>query len=401
MECPEGLEGADRKEEVLELKKAIYGCVQAARLFWKLLIKVLKEKGGFNGGEVDPCLLMKKGESGIVFIGMYVDDCLLIGDKKAIEETIEIVKTEFTVKTEWNPADYLGCDLKYKSDGSGLCWLLQSDIMKGLEKNFGNEIKGLQEYDTAGTPRKGLSRDPEGVSISAEKHSKYRTGVGKLLYLVKHSRPDIANAVRELSKVLDGPTEAAYKEMLRITKYVLSTKDWGLKIFPSRPSSGSFELLAFSDSSYADDKETRLSVTGYILYLCGVPICWRSKSQKTVSLSSTEAEWIALSEAAKDVRFVVQLVESMGIEVKRPVKIRVDNVGAIFMSNNITTTGRTKHVDVRTKFVNQLVDDGELAIEFVRSEDNDSDGFTKNLIRELFKKHRGSYMGKVSGMSAA
>jgi len=119
----------------------------------------------------------------------------------------------------------------------------------------------------------------------------------------------------------------------------------------------------------------------------GVPICWKSKAQQSVTLSSTEAEWVALSEAIKEVIFLINLLGSMRINVQLPVIVRVDNVGAIFMSENLTTTSRTKHIDIRSKYVREYVEDGVIKIIFVKSEDNDSDLLTKNLGSELHHKH--------------
>ena len=208
-----------------------------------------------------------------------------------------------------------------------------------------------------------------------------------LLYLVKHSRPDIANPVRELSKVLDGATSAAFKEMLRIIKYVLDTKTLGLKLEPTMEKDQPWELNCFTDSDYAGDPDTRRSVSGYILYVKGVPICWRSKAQKCVTLSSSEAESIALSEAVKEIMFVLQLLENIEIPVKLPITVNVDNVGAIFMSKNVTTTSRTKHVHVRTRYVNEYQEDGVIKIIFVKSADNDSDILTKNMTSDGFIRH--------------
>ena len=84
-------------------------------------------------------------------------------------------------------------------------------------------------------------------------------------------------------------------------------------------------------------------------------MCWKSKAQRSVTLSSTEAEWIALSEAVKEIIFVLQLLESLGIKVNLPITVRVDNTGAIFMAKNTNTTSGTKHVDVRTKYVLSLI----------------------------------------------
>ena len=128
-------------------------------------------------------------------------------------------------------------------------------------------------------------------------------------------------------------------------------------------------------------------MSGFILYVKGVPISWRSKAQRSVTLSSSEAEWVALSEAVKEIMFVLQLLENMKIKVKLPVTVRVDNVGAIFMSKNISTSNCTKHVDIRTKYVNEYVEDGIIKIIFVQSGNNDSDIMTKNVSDDLLDKH--------------
>ena len=91
-----------------------------------------------------------------------------------------------------------------------------------------------------------------------------------------------------------------------------------------------WEIIAFSDSDYATDKETRISIAGFVLYLMGVPISWKSKGMKSVTLSSSEAEYVALSEAAKEVKFVYQVLKSVNLNVQLPIVIRVDNIGAIF-----------------------------------------------------------------------
>ena len=188
--------------------------------------------------------------------------------------------------------------------------------------------------------------------------------------------------------VLDGASQAAYKELHRVIKFVLDTKNLGLKFEPTLfKSNEPWNLVGYSDSDYASDPDTRRSISGFVLYVCGVPISWRSKSQRTVTLSSSKAEWIAASEAVKEIMLVYQLVESIGIKVSLPIVIRVDNVGAIFMSKNITTTGPTKHVDIRFKYVNEYVDEGIVKIIFVRSNKNDSDIFTKNLGGDLYEKH--------------
>ena len=125
----------------------------------------------------------------------------------------------------------------------------------------------------------------------------------------------------------------------------------------------------------------------FILFVLGVPVSWQSKLQKSVSLSSSEAEYVASSEAVKEVMIVVKLLGRMKILVKYPVMEWVDNVGAIFMVTDITTICHTKHVDIRYKYVNKYAEDGAVKISIVKSTDNDSNIFTKKLSAEPHEKH--------------
>ena len=206
---------------------------------------------------------------------------------------------------------------------------------------------------TPGTPRFTARRleNPED-KVNPEDHETYRSGVGTLLYLTKHNRPDICNPVRELSKTMDAPAPVHLKEMYKVIRHVLSTKGYGLK-FELRKDMIKWALKALSDSDFASDKETRISVFGYIIYFCGIPIAWRSKGMKSVVLSTTEAEYMVLSEVVKKLKFIVQSLQTMNIEVELPITVHVDNVGAIWLSNNCTTSDRTKHIDIRTSFVKE------------------------------------------------
>ena len=112
-----------------------------------------------------------------------------------------------------------------------------------------------------------------------------------------------------------------------------------------------------------------------------------SKLQKVVSLSSAEAEFYACAEAVKEVPFIVQILRFLGVEVKTPVEVKVDNVGAIYMSQNQASSTRTRHMDTRWFYVNDLQDDGLIIVKFVRSEENVSDVATKNVSAMTMDKH--------------
>ena len=157
---------------------------------------------------------------------------------------------------------------------------------------------------------------------------------------------------------------------------MLDTKNSGLHIVPTMYD-GIWHLEALSDSDFANDKETRISVYQYIVFFCGVPIAWKSKSMKSVVLSTTEAEYVAVSEVVQEIKFLYQLQISMGIKVPLPIKIEVD-LRAIWLANNSGVSERTKHVDTRAHFVRSIVMDEVMSIEFVKSAENTSDIMTKN-----------------------
>ena len=284
-------------------------------------------------------------------------------------------------------SDYLSCKILFDKDKKK-AWLGQPHLIKNIESKFGDMVRNLQTYRTPGTPNQGIMRLKDvKIEVSKDEHSLYRSGVGMFLFLVKHSRPDLSNPVRELSKLLDRPTYAAIKEMKRIMKFVLDTRDLGLKIQPHKLQDETWELKVFTDSDWAGDKETRQSVSGYVLILMNVPILWKSKGQKTIALSSSEAEYYALSEAAKDIKFVYMLLIKMKMKVKLPITVYVDNIGAIYMTENISTAGRTKHLDLRARYVNKLAEEGFLKFEFVRSKGNKADQMTKNVSGEIYELH--------------
>ena len=120
---------------------------------------------------------------------------------------------------------------------------------------------------------------------------------------------------------------------------------------------------------------------------------------KSVVLSTTEAEYMALSAVVKELKFIVQLLQTMNIEVELPITVHVDDVEAIWLSNSRTTSDRTKHIDIRTSFVKEYQEDGKIIIKFVKSEDNEADIFTKNTTNTIFQNHQNKLVwdkGKIN-----
>ena len=268
MKSPVGMEEIDpgsSPEDCYQLKKGIYGLCQAARQFWKKFVDTIKkEPFGFTVSPADPCMLFKENNLGICIIIMYVDDMLIIGKKEQIQEFATMIQKEFSVKIQHNLVDYLGCEFhmnKEKTRG----WLGQPSIIRSIEQKFDERAMRERLSMTLGTPR-FTARRPENKEdkVNAEDHETHRSGVGTLLYLTKHSRPDFSNPVRELSKTMDAPAPARLKEMYKLIRFVLSTKDYGLK-FKLIKSIRKWVLKTLSDSNFASDKETRISIFGYVI----------------------------------------------------------------------------------------------------------------------------------------
>ena len=235
-----------------------------------------QEPFGFQVSPADPCMLFKENEPGVCIIIMYVDDMLIIGKKEQIQEFATEIQKMFSVKMQHNLTDYLGCEV-HMNKAKTRRWLGQPSIIKSLEQKFGERAMKERLSLTPGSPRFTARKleNPED-KVSSEEHETYRIGVGTLLYLTKHSRPDICNPLRELSKPMDAPVPVHLKEMYRVIRHVLSTKGYGLK-FGLRKDIIKWALKALSDSDFASDKETRISVFGYIIYFCGIQLPGEAK----------------------------------------------------------------------------------------------------------------------------
>ena len=377
MNTPPGYEAAE--DECVVLLKSLYGLVQSARQFFKKFGEILKSMG-MTQSVIEPCVFTQTSNLGMLIVAIYVDDCYVIGSDECLNKFItDIQESGLKIKVEDKPTDYLSCELGFNHDKS-CAWLGQPHLIKKLDKTFGHLVKGNYQYMTPGTPSYNIIRPTsEEEKISPERQTTYRSAVGTLLQFVKHSRPDIANPVRELSKCMDAATEGAFKEMCRVVKFVLDTKEYGLKLEPALLLKDDMvSLTMYTDSDWAGDRETRRSISGFIIFFMNCPIVWKSKQQVSVALSSTEAEYIALSEAAKEIKFVSQVLVSLGMKVKYPIIVKVDNIGAIFMSENVTATNRTRHIDTRYHFVHELIEDGLILVQFVRTDHNKADPYTKN-----------------------
>ena len=295
---------------------------------------------------------------------------LIIGKDEAIDDAIRVLQGHFQLKDPTSSQDYLGLQIVQSDDGKK-AWLGQPTIIKSLEKQFGEKVVKKKMTITPGTPGFIGGKVDDISKVDEKTQSMFRSGMGTLLYLTKHRRPDITHPVRELSMSMDGASMAHVTEMYRVINFVLETKTLGLRNLPIFKD-GIWKLEALSDIDFANDKDMRYSVYGYIIYCCCVPVVLKSKSMKSVVLSTTEAEYVAVSEVVKEIKVLNQMLGSTEIKVPMPIKVQVDNVGAIWLANNSSVSERTKHVDLCAHFVRDMIKDQVIEINFVKSAENDS-----------------------------
>lgn len=200
------------------------------------------------------------------------------------------------------------------------------------------------------------------------------------MYLAVGTRPDISFAISSVSRYLENPDETNICAVKRIFKYIKGTIDHGIVYNLTNK----MYLHCFSDADYAGDVETRRSTSGAVTTLCGGAISWQSQRQKCVSLSTTESEYIAASEAVKDLVWLQKLFCELTRATTACSTLYLDNQSAIKLIKNPEFHKRTKHIDVRYHFIREHYEDDLFKIEYVPSEQQLADLFTKSLPREKF-----------------
>ena len=213
-----------------------------------------------------------------------------------------------------------------------------------------------------------------------------------LIHLSKYTRPETLNPVRELSRFGGKPIPAHYKAMMRCMKYCTTTKRRGLKLQPYGKWDGKdrnykFEIMGKSDSTYASCQESRRSVSGWAAYLNGAAYTRKSKMQPSVTMSVTEAEAVAAASCVMDMIYGKEFLESLGLQIKLPMVLKMDNKGAVDLFNGWSVSGNTRHISTRICFIRELKEAGILSIVWCPGAENAADLFTKNLDREAFEKH--------------
>ena len=212
--------------------------------------------------------------------------------------------------------------------------------------------------------------------------------VGALLYAALTGRPDITQAVVAVAKHVQAPNKLHMAAVKRVLRYLKATPDLKINFGPTPPHQ---DLTAFSDSSYADNLDTRKSTSGMIIFFYGGPISWSCKSQQCVACSSAEAELMAAVGAAKEICYLRKLFNHLDISTNGPTIMHQDNQATIKMST-LGNIKRCKHIDVRYHFMTEKAVAKQIKVLYLPTKAMIADFFTKALPRPAFCRLRACFM---------
>ena len=207
----------------------------------------------------------------------------------------------------------------------------------------------------------------------------YASAIGSLMYAMVSTRPDIAQAVGVVSRYMNNPGKEHWEAVKWILRYLVGTVDVGLCYGGSE-----IKLQGYVDSDLAGDIDSRRSTTGYVFTLGSAAVSWISQLQKIVSISTTEAEYVAATEACKEMVWMQGFMEELG-KKQADCKLYSDSQSAIHLAKNSAFHSRTKHIDIRYHFIRSLLEDGSIALEKIHTSENLADMLTKAVTREKLK----------------
>ena len=371
---------------VCQLIKALYGLKQSPRVWYGIIKEFLKSLG-FNPTASDDCVYVSKNKK--MYVAIYVDNLLIIGADMEIIKHIKKKLGERFKMTDLGAAQhYLGIEI-IKSEGpTGPILLRQTTFLTKVLERF-----NMHKCKVSDTPMEpGLLNTLMPAKAGQKAHPDtvywYGSAVGSLMYAAVMTRPDIAFALSVVNRYCSNPDFTHVAALLRIFRYIQGSLHYGLGYEP-----GQDHFHGFTDSNYAGAVDGRCSTGGYVFFIAGGAVSWSSKRQTSpkltdlIALSSCEAEYYALVEAAKEGLWLRRLLMELGYTTtSEGALVWVDNQGAIALSENPKFHRRTKHIDVRYHWIRNEVTEERLQLEYIPTGLMAADGLTKPLGTQLFRR---------------
>ncbi|RVW51537.1 Retrovirus-related Pol polyprotein from transposon RE2 [Vitis vinifera] len=335
-----------------------------------------------NNSYVDTLLFVFHADGHTMYLLVYVDDLILIGDNATkVNHFIATLAQRFSIKDLGLLTYFLGVEVVPNKHG-----LLLSQRRYILDLLTQTKMQDAKTVPTLILTSPTLMLN-SGFSLFDP--TEYRQVVGSHQYLLI-TRPDIVFAVNKLSQYMHYPTTTHWSFVKRLLRYLVGTVDDGLQLYKDSTlnlhafSDTSLSLQAFSDVDWVGDKDIFCSTDAYVVYLGINPIFWSSKKQRTVARSSTEAECRSVANTTAELNFICYLLTDLGISLPSCPVIYYDNIGATQLCSNPIFHSRIKHVAIDFHFITDQVQNGALRVAHVFSEDQLADALTKPLPRQRF-----------------
>lgn len=367
---PPGYVDASQPNSVCRLHRSLYGLKQAPRQWNHCLRDALKDCG-FYQSKLDHSLFILKQGSSVLYCLVYVDDLLLTGNDSGLLQNVEKrLQAKFLLNSLGPLHYFLGIQATWQH---GNLFLFQTKYIKDLL----HRVK-MTEAKQVSTPATVSKIEATSATTALSDITLYRSTIGSLQYL-SFTRPEIAFSVNRLAQFMHSPSELNWQEVKRILRYLKGTSDYGLILRPTTLN----QLHAYSDADWAGSVEDRKSTTGYAIYLGRNLISWSSRKQKSVSRSSTEAEYRAIANTTSEILWIRNLLHELGLSVQTP-SLWCDNMGATSLTVNPVHHSRMKHVQIDVHFVRDRVANKELQVRYLSTKDQIADILTKPLAKGRF-----------------
>lgn len=376
LQQPEGYAKPGQEHLVCKLQKSLYGLKQSPRC-WNAEFRNYMISIGFTQTVGDPCVYVRRGDK-LAIVAVYVDDLIVLTESP--EEMSNVKGTlmrKFKMKDMGKLHFILGVTVVQKE---GCVYLHQKGYIENMLKKF-----GMADANPVSTPADTSVKLKKSDGVSGAVDGRiYQSIVGSLLYAALATRPDISQAVAAASKFCASPNSAHLTAVKRILRYLKGTSNLALKFQKTKGES----IVGYSDADWAGDLDDRRSTSGNVFIQAGAAVSWLSKKQATISLSTAESEFIAMSSAIQEAIWLKKLLSEVGLTFDGPMTLMEDNQGAIAIAQNPISHSRTKHIDIRYHHVRQSVLNGDVKLIYCCSKNMKADIFTKPLNRHLFEKFR-------------
>lgn len=384
----------DNTGRVWHLRKALYGLKQAAYA-WERELSSTLIKIGFKCSEYDPCLFVLRDGKHTALLAAHVDDMLLATTDSSINKrVIDALKSHYKIKVEYQPHWFLKMRIT-RDRAAGTLKLDNEQYVNEILKRYNmDEVRPCSSPTPNGQYlNKELNEAVAGInSYTSQSHHNqsvdigmYQAAVGSLNYLSSQTRPDIAFAVNQVSRYCHDPQSHHWDAVKHILRYLSSTRAHGITFTRKL----ALPVNGYSDASHAGDQSDRKSINGWVFRVGGAPISWSSKKQSTVALSSTEAEIISASEACREAYSIKHLLMEIDPEyssIRPPITLFMDSRSAVDIAVNGGYRSKMKHLDVRSRFVEQAVREHIVKCVWIPTDSMIADVLTKPITGNLFKR---------------